>query len=90
LKDWNTSGMSARRRAPNRIALIGTPSGACHFGDMVGQRSAGTVKRLLGWAADSPLRGVQGRPRQSIADAGAGSSWPSHHTVLSGRSATFV
>ncbi len=52
--------------------------------------TAGTVKRLFGWAAGSPLLGVQGRPRQSIAEAGAGSSCPSHHTVLSGRSATFV
>src|SRR6185436_10640591 len=90
LKDWNTSGMSARRRAPNRIALIGTPSGACHFDEIVGQRVAGTVNRLFGWAAASPLWGVQGRPRQSFAEAGGGSSWPSHQTVLSGRSATFV
>src|SRR5262249_45728599 len=89
-KAWKTSGIRARRRAPKRIALIGTPCGASHAGEIVGHRSAGTVKRLFAWAAGAALRGVHGRPRQSIADGGGGSSWPSHQAVPSGRSATFV
>ena len=73
------------------MALIGHALAAPgRLGESVGHRSAGTVKRLFAWAAGSPLCGVQGRPRQSMAEAGGGSSWPSHHTVLSGRRATFV
>src|SRR5436309_8148702 len=82
--------MSACRRPPKRIALMGTPSGLCHAGEMEGHWVAGTVNRLFGCAAGSPLAGVQGRPRQSRAFAGGGSSCPSHQTVPSGRSATLV
>ncbi len=42
------------------------------------------VKRLFGCAAFSDDAGVHGRPCQSSASAGAGSSWPSHHGVPSG------
>jgi hypothetical protein len=54
------------------------------------QLIAGVVKRLFGCAAFSVEAGVHGRPCQSIASAGGGSSCPSHHGVPSGRSATFV
>src|SRR6185437_585033 len=51
---------------------------------------AGVVKRLFGCAAFSVAAGVHGRPCQSVACGGAGSSCPSHHGVPSGRRATFV
>ena len=49
--DWYTSGASDARRPPNRIAVIGTPSGASHIDEMLGSCLAGTVKRELGCAA---------------------------------------
>lgn len=45
--------MRARRRAPKRMALIGTPFGFSHSGEMDGHPLAGVVNRLFGWAAGS-------------------------------------
>src|SRR5207302_11052577 len=90
LRDWNTSGTVRCRRAPNSIAEIGTPSGFSHSGEIDGQRLACVVNRLFGCAAFSVDFGVQGRPCQSSAFSGGGSSCPSHHGVPSGRRATFV
>jgi hypothetical protein len=78
------------RRAPKIIASIGTPFGLSNSGESDAQLVAGVVNRLFGWAAFSVDAGVHGRPCQSSASAGAGSSCPSHHGVPSGRSATFV
>ena len=72
------------------IASIGTPSGFSNSGESVEQLVAGVVNRLFGCAAFSVEAGVHGRPCQSTASAGAGSSCPSHHGVPSGRSATLV
>src|SRR6185436_10224866 len=90
LRASKTSGMRRWRRAPKIIASIGTPFGLANSGDSDLQLVAGTVKRLFGCAAFSVDAGVHGRPCQSVASAGAGSSCPSHHGVPSGRSATFV
>src|SRR6266567_1807162 len=87
---WYTSGMRRWRRAPKIIASIGTPSGLSNSGDSDAHCVAGVVNRLLGCAAFSVDEGVHGRPCQSSACDGGGSSWPSHHGVPSGRSATFV
>src|SRR6266550_2129302 len=86
--------MTLARRAPNIIALIGTPSGSSHAGSMVGHCEAGAVKRELGCAAvppaSLPIRGVQVWPRQSRHSAGGSSVMPSHHTPPSGVRATLV
>src|SRR5689334_25313261 len=88
--DSYTSGTRRCRRAPKRIASIGTPLGLSNSGESVEHCEAGVVNRLLGCAAFSGDLGVHGRPCQSIASGGGGSSCPSHHGVPSGRSATFV
>ena len=90
LRPSNTSGIRRWRRAPKSIASIGTPLGFSNSGDSEAHCVAGVVKRLFGCAAFSVEAGVHGRPCQSSASAGGGSSWPSHHGVPSGRSATFV
>src|SRR5437867_6310651 len=79
LSDSYTSGTTVARRAPKRIALIGTPLGLFHSSVYVGHCRMETVKRLFGCAAGSDPPGVQGRPRQSVHSAG-GSSSPSHQT----------
>ena len=85
------------RRPPNMIAEIGTPCGSSQFGAIDGHCDAGAVKREFGWAplrrlpSGSFMSGVQGFPFQSRAPCvGAGSSWLSHHTVLSSFRTTFV
>src|SRR5258706_2036877 len=86
--------MTLARRAPNIIALIGTPSGASHAGSMVGHCEAGAVKREFGCAAFAPvclaISAVQRLPCQSMHSAGGSSVMPSHHTPPSGVSATLV
>src|SRR5262252_8216269 len=72
------------------MASIGTPFGFANSGERHAHSVAGVVKRLLGCAAFSVDAGVHGRPCQSIAFAGGGTSCPSHQGVPSGRSATFV
>src|SRR5262245_46836155 len=71
-------------------ALIGTPWGSSNFGETDGHCRAGTVKRLLGWAAGSGEPLAQGRPRQSVRVAGTSPSMPSHHGQPSAVSATLV
>jgi hypothetical protein len=80
----NTSGIRRCRRAPKIIASIGTPFGLSNSGESDAQLVAGVVNRLFGCAAFSVDAGVHGRPCQSSASAGAGSSCPSHHGVPSG------
>src|SRR5437660_120301 len=72
------------------IAEIGTPSGSFAALESAGLLVIGAVKRLLGCAAFSPEALFHGRPCQSSMPAGASLSMPSHHTSLSGVSATLV
>src|SRR6185503_4885299 len=90
LRASTTRGTRSCRRAPNNMASIGTPFGFSNSGEIDAHCTAGVVKRLLGCAAFSREDGVHGRPCQSRASAGGGSSCPSHHGVPSGLSATFV
>ena len=87
---WYARGTSFWRRAPKRMALMGTPLGLSHSGDRDGHSLAGTVKRLLGWATGPSREAFHGRPRQSATVLGVGSSCPSHHTPPSGLSPTLV
>jgi len=59
------SGTTRCRRAPKSIAVIGTPCGLCHSGEIAGHCAAGAVKRLFGCAAFSTCAGVHGRPCRS-------------------------
>src|SRR5687767_14344432 len=88
--DSYTSGTRCWRRAPNITASSGTPRGFSNSGDSEAQLVAGVVKRAFGCVAFSGDDGVQGRPCQSSASAGGGSSCPSHQGVPSGRSAALV
>src|SRR5713101_3507153 len=88
-KDSYTSGATRARRPPNINAEIGTPSGASHFGEMLGDCFAGTVYREFGWAA-GPFDGSHGSPFQLIIPAGGGPPIPSHQGSRSAVSATFV
>ena len=74
LRDWNTSGTVRCRRAPKSIAEMGTPSGFSQSGEMDGHWLAWVVNRLFGCAAFSADFGVHGRPCQSSAFSGGGSS----------------
>src|SRR2546430_13618038 len=85
-----TSGTVEARRAPNKIAEIGTPAGSSHSGAMTGHWLAGVVNREFGCAAGSAEPGVQSRPVQSVRCAGGWSVRPSHHTSPSSVSATLV
>src|SRR5262245_65222899 len=89
-RDSYTSGTRRRRRAPNMTASSGTPSGFENSGESDAHSEAGVVKRAFGWVAFSADAGVHGRPCQSSACGGGGSSWPSHQGVPSGRSAALV
>src|SRR4051794_41532190 len=73
LRASKTSGTFRCRRAPKRTALMGTPSGASHFGEMDGHWLAGGVKRLVGCAALSVEAGGPGPafPAQTVAGGGA-------------------
>src|SRR4051812_12453491 len=73
-RDWYTSGTTRWRRAPNSMASMGTPFGFSNSGEIDLHWVAGTVKRLFGCAAFSVDAGVHGRPCQSIALGGGGSS----------------
>src|SRR6187200_3355813 len=72
------------------MALIGTPSGRSHSGEIQGHCRAGAVKRLLGCAAGVVKPRCHGFPSQSRHSAGGVSVMPSHHTLSSGQSATLV
>src|SRR5437764_15340779 len=76
LRDWKTSGTVRCRRAPNKMAEIGTPSGFSHSGEIDGHRLAGVVDRLFGCAAFSRDFVVQARPWQPRAFSGGGSTRP--------------
>ena len=78
------------RRPPKMMAEIGTPSGFCQSGSIVGQLEAGAVKRALGCAALRPQSGVQSLPVQSIRCFGASLVMPSHHTSPSSVRPTLV
>src|SRR5205807_9101361 len=78
-----TSGRTAARRPPKRMASIGTPFGSCHSGAITGHWLAGVVNRALGCAALRPLLGVHGRRSQSISSPGLASVMPSHQTSAS-------
>nr|CRL82891.1 hypothetical protein CPGR_06121 [Mycolicibacter nonchromogenicus] len=78
------------RRAPNRIAEIGTPCGSSHSGARMGHCDIGVQYREFGWAAGVPDSGVQSLPFQSVRCAGVSPSMPSHHTSLSSVWATLV
>src|SRR3989442_8061383 len=87
--DSYTRGASRVRRPPNMNAEIGTPSGASHLGEMLGDCRAGTVYRAFGCAA-GPLDGSHNSPFQLMSAAGASLPIPSHHGSRSGVNATFV
>src|SRR2546427_2833294 len=87
--DSYTRGAARARRPPKINAEIGTPSGASHFGEMLGDCRAGTVYRALGCAA-APLEESQASPFQLINAAGASLPMPSHHGSRSEVIATFV
>src|SRR3990172_6704075 len=72
LNAWTTSGISFCRRTPKRMALIGTPVGFSHWGEIDGHWLAGDVNRLFGWAAGSPLAGVHAPPPPARAGLGGG------------------
>src|SRR5258708_24245254 len=86
--------MVVARRPPKISALIGTPSGFCQSGSIVGHWEAGEVNRALGWAAFAPvflaISGLHSLPCQSINRAGGFSVIPSHHTPPSSVKATLV
>src|SRR5690242_7304052 len=66
LRAWYTSGTRRCRRAPKSIAVMGTPLGFSHSGEIDAHCAAGVLKRLLGCAAFSVEAGVHGRPCQSM------------------------
>src|SRR5882762_7132883 len=84
-----TRGATRARRPPKMKAEMGTPSGASHFGEMLGDCCAGTVYRAFGCAA-APLDGSHASPFQLINHAGASVPIPSHHGSRSEVIATFV
>src|SRR6476661_8158318 len=87
--DSNTSGATRALRPPKMNAEIGTPSGAAHFGEILGDCSAGTVYRAFGCAA-APFAESHFSPFQLISPAGGSIPIPSHHGSRSGVIATFV
>src|SRR5580704_8761144 len=90
LKACITSGTVVARRPPKMMALMGTPSGSSENLLRAGLFAAGEVKRELGCAALSGEPFFQGLPVQSVSSSGGSPSMPSHQTVLSLVSATFV
>src|SRR5246127_6004981 len=89
LNDSYTSGASRARLPPKINAEIGTPSGASHFGEMLGDWPAGTVYRPFGCAA-GPFEESHSSFFQLINPLGGGPSIPSHHGSRSAVIATLV
>src|ERR1700680_3128659 len=87
--DWYTSGATRARRPPKINAEIGTPSGASHCGDMLGDCWAGTVYRAFGCAA-GPFEASHASPFQLINAFGGVPLIPSHHGSRCSVMATFV
>src|ERR1700738_2148462 len=65
----HTSGATRARRPPKTNAEIGTPSGASHFGEMLGDCRAGTGYRAFG-CATGPFDGSHSSFFQLINPAG--------------------
>src|SRR5215470_16363319 len=82
LNDSYTSGARRARLPPKINAEIGTPSGASHFGEMLGDCFAGTVYRAFGCAA-APFEASHFSPRHVTKPAGGSLPIPSHHGSLS-------
>src|SRR5260370_29632436 len=70
-------------------AEMGTPSGAPHLGEILGDCQAGTVERAFGCAA-GPLELSHVSPFQLIKPAGGGVPMPSHQGSRSGVTAVLV
>src|ERR1700719_4705828 len=70
-------------------AEIGTPSGASHLGEMLGDCLPATVPRKFGCAAP-PFEGSHFSPRHVINPAGGSPPIPSHHGSFSGVTPVFV
>src|ERR1700684_4487360 len=87
--DSYTSGATRARRPPKINAEIGTPSGASHFGEILGDWCAGTVYREFGCAA-APFEESQASFFQLIRPLGGAPPIPSHQGSRSGVMATFV
>src|SRR5260370_9974505 len=87
--DSYTSGATRALRPPNINADIGTPSGASHLGEMLGDCRADTVYRAFGCAA-APLDGFHASPFQLINPPAGSLPLPSHHGSRSRVIATFV
>src|SRR5947199_2672903 len=87
--DSYTSGATRARLPPKINASIGTPSGASHFGEMLGDCLAGTVYRAFGCAA-GPFDESHSSPFQFVSPAGASLPIPSHHGSRSAVMATLV
>src|SRR6267142_1335907 len=87
--DSYTSGATRALRPPKMNAEIGTPSGASHFGEMLGDCDAGTVYRAFGCAA-TPFEGSHFSPRHVISPAGGSPPMPSHHGSFSAVTPVFV
>src|SRR4029077_1264050 len=87
--DSYTSGATRALRPPKINAEIGTPSGASHFGETLGDCAAGTVYRAFGCAA-APFDGSHFSPRQVINPAGGSPPIPSHHGSFSAVTPVFV
>src|SRR5216684_8172029 len=87
--DSYTSGATRALRPPKINAEIGTPSGASHFGEILGDCAAGTVYRAFGCAA-VPFDESHFSPFQLISPAGGSMPIPSHHGSRSAVIATFV
>src|ERR1700687_531922 len=88
-KDSYTSGATRARRPPKMNAEMGTPSGASHFGEILGDWLAGTVYRALGWAA-GPFEVSHASRFQLIRPLGGAPLMPSHQGSRSAVIATLV
>src|ERR1035438_8079728 len=85
-----TSGTTAARLPPNKMAEMGTPSGSSHSSAIAGSWLVGALKRQFGCAAGVGESGVHSSPRQSVQCAGGSSVRPSHQMSPSSVSAGFV
>src|SRR5512134_1515285 len=75
-----TSGTTALRRPPNRIAEIGTPLGSSYSSARMSQFEIGVQNRLFGWDDGTPLSGVQSARFQLVRCSGGVLVMPSHQT----------
>src|SRR5512144_1732503 len=73
-----TSGTTALRRPPNRIAEIGTPFGSSYSAARMSQLEIGVQNRLFGWDEGTLESGVQSWCFQLVRCAGGVLVMPSH------------